>query len=405
MNKPNPDSIPVKLTLLVSSTLVIMSGATISPALPAMEAHFSAQENVGYWVRLALTIPALFIVIGGPLVGNAIDRLGRKSLLTSSVLFFGIAGSAGLYLDSLLGIIISRAILGLAVAGASGSVTTLIADYYSDRTRATLLGWQSTFIGFTGFLAFSFGGVLADLSWRAPFAVYLAPLLLLPAIAFLLYEPPSSRVRSPNSNSAGDASRNTFNWSSLPLALLAVVYGIEFCHMFFFYVTPAQLPYYLKTDFGIAGTRSGLAIATLTLFQAGIALAYGAIKARLRFASIVALAFGIVSIGYLLVAIAPSYPAIVVGLGVSGLGFGLLFPNAKVWVSEHIPEQFRGRAIAGLNSFFFLGEFLSPIVSQPVTEAIGYLATYGSVSLILGGLALSALGSRWWTNRSYLQSK
>lgn len=62
-----------------------MEGATIAPSLPAMHDYFAATPNADYWVRLVLTVSALFIAIGAPFVGTAIDRFGRKPLLAFAV--------------------------------------------------------------------------------------------------------------------------------------------------------------------------------------------------------------------------------------------------------------------------------------------------------------------------------
>jgi MFS family permease len=68
-------------TLLLASTLTIMSGATISPALPAMRTAFSATPNADVLVQFALTIPALFIAVSAPVTGAVVDRLERTKLL------------------------------------------------------------------------------------------------------------------------------------------------------------------------------------------------------------------------------------------------------------------------------------------------------------------------------------
>ena len=64
-----------------------------------------------------LTIPALFIAIGGLFAGQLVDRIGRKPLLIVSTLLYGIAGVSGFVLNSLGTILVGRAVLGLSVAG------------------------------------------------------------------------------------------------------------------------------------------------------------------------------------------------------------------------------------------------------------------------------------------------
>jgi uncharacterized RDD family membrane protein YckC len=72
MSQPTPNSVFTKATLLLVSTLTVMAGATIAPSLPGMQVQFAQIDNVGLWVRLVLTLPALFIVIGSPIAGIVI---------------------------------------------------------------------------------------------------------------------------------------------------------------------------------------------------------------------------------------------------------------------------------------------------------------------------------------------
>ncbi|MBF2006605.1 MAG: MFS transporter, partial [Chlorogloeopsis fritschii C42_A2020_084] len=127
MSNSNPNSTLTKATLLLASTLTVMAGATIAPSLPAMQDQFADVANVELWVKLVLTLPALFIVIGSPIAGVIVDRLGRKPLLLAAAILYGFAGGSGLILNSLFAILAGRALLGLAVAGVMVSATTLIA--------------------------------------------------------------------------------------------------------------------------------------------------------------------------------------------------------------------------------------------------------------------------------------
>ncbi|MEO0013265.1 MAG: Bacillibactin exporter, partial [Cyanobacteriota bacterium] len=169
MSLTNSNSLPLKATLLLTSTLTVMSGATIAPSLPAMQEYFADVPNSALLVRLVLTIPALFIAIGGLFAGQLVDRLGRKPLLIGSALLYGIAGSSGFILNSLGAILVGRALLGLSVAGIMTGVTTLIGDYYTGQTRANFMGLQAAFMGLGGVVFLSVGGFIADLNWRFPF--------------------------------------------------------------------------------------------------------------------------------------------------------------------------------------------------------------------------------------------
>ena len=185
----DPGSTSTKATLLFASSLTVMSGATIAPALPAMQAHFADVENVGLLIRLVLTLPALPIVIGAPLAGYLGDRSGRTRLLVGAMVLYAVAGSSGLYLDSLGTILIGRALLGAAVAGVMTSATALVADYYTGADRARFMGWQAAFMNVGGVAFLTGGGALAEIGWRLPFLIYLVALPLALVARVSLPEP------------------------------------------------------------------------------------------------------------------------------------------------------------------------------------------------------------------------
>ena len=375
-DRPTPNTFPIKATLLLTSTLTVMSGATIAPSLPAMQEYFADVENSALLVRLVLTIPALFIAIGGLFAGSLVDRVGRKPLLVVSTIVYGIAGGSGFLLNSLITILIGRALLGLSVAGIMTGATTLIADYYTGQKRADFMGLQAAFMGLGGVVFLSVGGFVADLNWRFPFLIYLSAWVIFLAIALSLYEP--NRKLAPQFTDTTSATK-----PSMPWGVLAMIYGVALFYMVAFYLIPVQLPFYLQSLGSVSASASGLAIAASTLASSIVSLRYGFVKQRLGFVQIVSLAFGVAAIGYGIISFAGSYNLVLLGLIIAGLGFGLLMPNLNVWLSSIISDSLRGRALGGLTTFFFLGQFLSPIVSQPITNSLGLDRTYGFTGIAL----------------------
>lgn len=384
MSESNSNSLKVKAVLLGASPLVILPSSAISPALPQIQDYFAHINNSEYWVRLILTMPALSIIVGGVVTGQLIDRVGRKTLLIVAVILASLSGGVGYILDSLTMLLLTRVVLGFAVATAITSITTLIADYYEDQTRSTLMGLQSTCIASVGVVVLSVSGVLADISWRTPFLIYLSPLVLVPFMVFWLSEPIHDIKDRKNQ-------QTPIPWAQLPLLTLGVIYGVELLHMFLFYLTPVQLPFYLRASFELPASLSGFALSTLTFCQAGISILYGRIKARLTFVNILAIAFGLACFGHIIIAMATSFKFIVLGLAISGLGFGLLFPNCKVWLTQAVTPKIRGRALGGLTTAFYIGEFLSPFASQTAIQWVGASGTYALASGILGVVAVFAI--------------
>lgn len=390
MRQPKTDSFLVKATLLMTSTLTVMAGATIAPSLPAMREHFASVANVDYWVRLVLTFPALCIAIGAPFAGLIIDRFGRKPLLSIAVVVYGLAGSSGFVLNSIGIILLGRALLGLSVAGIMTTATTLIADYYIGANRAQFLGFQAAFMGLGGVIFLTVGGFVADISWRMPFLIYLVALVLLP---FILLLPEPSRT----GNSSTQLKDTPPEPSDFPWVLLVLTYGIAFVTQVVFYMIPVQLPFYLQQLSNANASQSGLAIALCTLFNSATAFGYQGIKARLSFINIYAIAFLFMGIGYEIIGFAPAYGIVLVGLAVGGFGLGLLMPNLNVCLTSVIPAVSRGRVLGGLTTCFFLGQFASPIISQPLSQSLGLGTTYGLAGGFMLVLAVITFGvmTRW----------
>ena len=385
MSQPNADSVPTKVTLLLVSTLTVMAGATIAPSLPAMQEHFRDVNNAALWVRLVLTLPALFIVIGSLMAGVVVDRFGRKPLLLAAATLYGLAGASGYVLESLFHILIGRAFLGFAVAGIMVTATTLIADYYRGAARAAFMGLQAAFMGLGGVLFLSLGGVLADQNWRFPFLIYLFAGLLVPLIAWAIPEP--ERAPASTTQATSDSA------PAFPVKLLAFVYGVALLTQIIFYLIPVQLPFYLKELANANASQSGLAIALTTLFSAIASFSYGKIKQRLGFFSILVLVFGLMGLGYIIIGLVHNYAFVFVGLAIAGMGLGLLMPNLNLWIASEVSDVARGRTLGGLTTFFFLGQFLSPLISQPVSKVVGLGTTYAFAGglLLICGLLLMGL--------------
>src|SRR6476469_903088 len=133
-----PDRL-TQVTILLLSALTIMSGATIAPALPAMQAHFADTPNATFLVKLALTIVGLVIALSAPLSGTLADRYGRRPVLLGSLVLYALGGASGLIATTLGGVLIGRVVLGLAVAGTMTAAGALVNDLFSGPARGRFL--------------------------------------------------------------------------------------------------------------------------------------------------------------------------------------------------------------------------------------------------------------------------
>ncbi|WP_395176023.1 MFS transporter [Roseibium alexandrii] len=186
------------LALLLTASLKIMANATISPALPALEASFSGEPGAAYLVRFLVSAPSLTVVLVAPLAGFAIDRFGRSWLLMAGVLVFALSGSAGAYLNDLTAILVSRLLLGVALAFTMTAQVALAGDLFQGNRRSAFMGGQVVAINFGGFLFIGGAGLLAGVSPRLPFLIYALPLLLLPLLWPVMKQEYQKRKSAPD---------------------------------------------------------------------------------------------------------------------------------------------------------------------------------------------------------------
>ena len=164
---------------------------------------------------------------------------------------------------------------------------------------------------------------------------------------------------------------------------IILIYLVAFVGMVIFFTIPVQLPYNLAQT-GVSNSQVGLALAISSLSVAIISLQYQKMKARLSFERISSVVFLAMGLGYIILAASSSYVIVILGLLTSGVGIGLVVPNLNVWLVSAIPVTVRGRTIGGLTMSIFLGQFISPIFSQPIVGLMGMTRTFG----ILGAVAL-----------------
>jgi MFS family permease len=325
--------------------------------------------------------------LGAPVIGLIIDRLGRKPLLLLALILYGLAGSSGLFLNSLNLILVGRVLLGISVAVIMTTTNTLIADHYTGNARAQFFGLQAGFMGLGGVVFLSIGGFLADINWRFTFTIYFiiylfALILFFFALGFLP-EP----TRNLDTNISGSTNLETA--PLLPVNLVFLTYGVGIISQIVFYLIPVQLPFYLQQLFAANASQSGLAIALTTLMSAIVSFFYRQIKARLSFIAIYRIAFLNLGIGYLLIGLGNVYGIVLLGLAIAGAGLGLIIPNMNLCLVFVTPNAMRGTILDGVTTSIFLGQFLSPLVSQPLSKMVGLETTYGLAGALMLVLMIS----------------
>jgi MFS family permease len=364
--------------------MTVMAGTAISPTLPKIQDFFgiSAGDPRELQVKLLLTLPSLFTALGGVFSGVIIDRFGRKWPLVLAILLYGVAGCSGLWLDNLRLMLVGRAGLGIAVAMITTASAALIADYFDGPKRIRVMGLQAAAMGLGGVFFLLLGGAAATYSWRLPFWIYALAFAVFPLV--LQLEEPDRRQHPQRASDAVDNRQ-------LSVVTIGAIYSLTIVTMMIFYMVPVQVPFLIQEQ-GFGGSwEAGVAVALCTLASALASLLYARLKANLSFSKVLMCLFFFLASGYGVLAHAPNYPILVLGLILAGVGVGLALPNMNVWINAKVSPASRGKVLGGLTTCLFLGQFCSPLAARPLIQMVGLSSTYTIAAdcLVLLGLAIA----------------
>ncbi|MFG2809993.1 MFS transporter [Streptomyces massasporeus] len=377
----------LRVTLLMAgSCLPILGAVLIAPVLPKMQDHFASVPGAKALVPLALTVPALALALLAPFAGVIVDRVGRKRLLVVATVLYGLFGTAPLWLDSLGGIIASRALVGVAEAAIMTCCTTLIGDYYSGHQRVKYLALQTMCASASATVFFVLGGAAGSAGWRVPFWVYAVSLVLAPLMATALPNPAAraADVETPAETEA----RRSFPWRQL-----GGICALTFFGAMVFYTVPVEMSYLLD-DLGVENPGViGLATAIASAATVGGAVTFARLKRSPD--PMLPVVLAVCAVGFGVMFLAGNAPLLVIGAVVNCVGTGMLLPALLTSAMSRLAFEDRGRGTGLWTAAFFGGEFVCPLVLLAGEAAVGSLA--GAVGVL--GLAAALVAAGLWAAR------
>lgn len=376
----------LRLTLLMAGAcLPILGAVLIAPVLPQMQDHFADVPGVDALVPMALTIPALSLALLAPFAGVLVDRLGRTRLLVVATVVYAILGTAPLWLDSLVAIVASRALVGVAEAAIMTCCTTLLGDYYSGRQRDRYLAMQTMCASISATAFFVLGGAAGSAGWRTPFWAYAVSLLLAPAMAAFLPRPRPDDLAGEPAPVREPVTGRSFPWRPLAGTCALTVLGAVL-----FYTVQVEMAFLLD-DMGVSDS----AVIGLAGAGSSAAIVIGAFvftRAGRRAQDWLPIAFGLCTLGFAVIWLAPDPVVLTLGAVINCLGGGIMLPSLLTLAMSRLDYADRGRGTGLWTGSFFLGQFICPLVVLALASAVGTRADALGVLALAGAAATAALG-------------
>ncbi|TAL02235.1 MAG: MFS transporter [Rhodospirillaceae bacterium] len=362
-----------KTVMLTGGIAVSLTLGPLFPVLPKIDAALAHNPGDHLLVKLLVTVVGVTMVIGAPLGGLLTDRLGARKVLLCSCLLLTLAGTAGLYLDSLPALIASRLFVGAAGSAIAATTMTLINSRFDGHDRAKWMGAHVSLAALSGLILQPVSGLLGEFGWRWPFALYF---LGLPLAAVALFGLGNERPAHRLAGSAPSA-QSLLTWFPTRFAVLAVCIGSVT------YIPTVYLPFLMRQ----AGVSSPFLISLVGFADSTVAaimsMLYGKVHRIVSSHAAFAFSFFCTGTAMLITAIVPGVVGVVVGMTVFGLGMGWFVPNLMTAAAKQVTLDQQGRTVGLVKGSHYLAAPLCTIVVEPLSRQ------FGPESAMLAGGALS----------------
>ena len=375
----------MRVIMLSGGISVALVMIALTPVLPKIEAALAHTADERLLVKLLVTVVGITMLLGAPIAGFLVDRIGGKRVLMAAGLIYALGGTAGLYLDTLVPLLASRLIVGLAGGAIAATSMTLINSTFDAAGRAKWMGSHVAVATLAGLVLHPLAGALGEWGWRLPFALYALGLAYTALAAFGLEHGTTIAQPVPNTEKSGEA---WYAWFPRRFAVIAVLIGS------ITYLPTVYIPFVLRE----AGISSPLLISLVGLGDAILtsvmALNFARARKKLSSERAFIVSYVCTGLGLAIVTIRPSVLGVVIGMGVFGLGIGWFVPNLMTAAAAEVAVHQQGRTVGIVKAAHYLAAPACILAVEPITRAFGPTAALATGSLLSVGLILYTLFSR-----------
>jgi ACDE family multidrug resistance protein len=360
-----------------SSVMMIMGASLVYPVLPVIAEAFDIGEGSIGLVLTAFTVPAIFL---SPVGGMLIDLRGRKQVLVTSLLLYGLAGVAIVFVDTLPLLLGLRFLQGMAYAGIMPLVVVLIGDTFSKEQETTAQGVKVVLDRMALLVIPAAAGGLAAIAWQLPFALY-AVAIPLGLAAWRWLPEPTIAKHSHAPTYAKEVFRISMRIRSLTIfSMSSMRFFLEMS--FFIYV-----PMYAIDQLGVEVSRGGLlftAFAVGSIVTAGLV---GTIARRFERLPIVVGAFTLQGVCLAGASLTTNVWEMGVVMLVFGLANGVISPAQKSLLTQSVAGPLRGGFVAADRISQNTAKSLAPLVAGTLVVATSIETMFQVMALVAFGWA------------------
>lgn len=351
--------------ILLASGCGALGTALVSPILDSLIGPFGASAADIGLLMSAYMAPIIVMV---PVAGMLSDRYGRKPVLASGLIVFGLAGLAIAFTTDFRVALALRALQGIGFAGTIPIGIASLGDLYEGEKAATAHGFRMSGSGIFQTVFPITAGVLVGFAWQFPF--YLFALCVPTAVVLyaLMDEPMDDDVGAGPRSLASDgrgAAGDTHLRSLLGLVSERHVLPMVGAYTVFPVIWFGFLTYNSVVVVQLLGgtpAKAGLLAALASICYAASGTQAGQLTAFFDSQRYVLVGANLaMAIGFASFALAPSPLVAAPSVVVLGSGFGLVGSLYRNIITDLAPPPLRGGLVSLSESTFWVMSTLTPI--------------------------------------------
>jgi MFS family permease len=373
--------------ILIVAILPVLGTTMLSPILDSLIGPFdTTPARIGLMISL-FSAPAIFL---SPFAGVLADRYGRKPLLISSILLFGVSGIAISFTTTFHVALSLRLVQGIGIAGVRPLITTVIGDIFADsRSReAAGQGLRLTIGNIAGIVLPVTAGILVVVAWHYPFFLYALALPIAFGVFFWFDEPTGT---THNTSDTEPYFTSLLRLISHPRVLILLV-GLS-------------LPYFVWIGFvtynsiivislhGGTAPQAGIYVGVWTAIAAIAATQVGRITSAFsNQIQPLIITSALLGGGFLIFLFAPSPRIAILGLCAAGAGGGTTFSMYRSLITGLPPMHLRATLVSISSAAGQLTTTLTPLllggiiaIATPIVGFTSSIQLAGLTTAILGG--------------------
>lgn len=381
-------------SIVAVSILWMYEVAAIAPALgPLMQAFPDATPLE---IKTVMTAPFITTFIFSIFSGGFLARhFDKKKILIVGLILYGITGLTPAFATQMSVILVLRFLTGVGVGLIVPHSNTIISQHFSGKTRERLLGANISVANLGNVVVNIAVSALLVFGWKYAFYSFIFIFVIL--ILVVVGVPKSMPYKE---DKPAEASRDGVQKPKLPPAIFAIALLNAFAFCVFGFV-PTNMSMYL-TQYNL-----------VPVWAIGIVMAFGAIAAiiggilipefmKLFKRYLIFFSMLLAAIGFFLLSVSPTLPAIILGGVLCGLGVqGLIPPMIFEMTARRTQLSQRDLAFGIVNSSMYIGSFVGPFLQSLVTtighnESTEFIFLGGGVIMLVSTVValIAAIATR-----------